>query len=220
MDPFSSFDLFRRRVDQMFADFDQQMFGGVDPLDSPFFSQQRRLYQPSQSQSTLGHEKDTNLSTSTSNPSKEDQERVIPHQPAQQSQSQSLTTRPSTALGLFGGFPSATLLPSMKVDLVEEKDRFLLHADVPGFNKDQIQVNVKDGLLTVSGQTSSSNEENDPDRKYHRIERSSGSMTRTIRLPEQVKEDEISATCENGVLKLVLPKDPQKEKRQREIRVQ
>jgi len=220
MDPFSSFDLFRRRVDQMFADFDQQMFGGVDPFEAPFLTQ-RRLTQPLMgTMPTVGHEKSTSLSTSAS-PPKEDQERVIPHQPEQQqSQSQSLMPRPSTALGVFGGFPAPTLLPSMKVDLVEEKDRFLVSADVPGFNKDQLQVSVKDGLLTVSGKTSSSKEENDPDRKYHRIERSSGSMTRSIRLPEQVKEEEISATCENGVLKLVLPKDPMKEKKEREIRVQ
>jgi len=217
MDPFSSFDLFRRRVDQMFADFDQQMFGGVDPFfESPFLSQQRRLYQPFQP--TLGVEKNTNLSTSTTPTTKENQEeRVIPLQPQQQGGT--LSTRPSTALGLFGGFPS-TLLPSMKVDLIEEKDRFLVNADVPGYTKDQLQVSVKDGMLTVNGKTSSSTEENDPDRKYHRIERSSGTLTRSIRLPEQVKEDEISATCENGVLKLVLPKDPQKEKRQREIQIQ
>jgi len=225
MDPFSSFDLFRRRVDQMFADFDQQMFGGVDPFDAPFFTQ-RRLMQPSMGPGplpTVGHEKSTSLSSSTS-PPKEDQERVIPHQPEpqpSQSQSQSLMTRPSTTLGIFGsGFPAPTVLSSMKMDLVEDKDRFLVHADVPGFNKDQLQVSVKDGLLTVSGKTSSSKEEHDPDRKYHRVERSSGSMTRSIRLPEQVKEDEISATCENGVLKLVLPKDPVKEKKEREIRVQ
>jgi len=107
----------------------------------------------------------------------------------------------------------------MKVDLLEEKDRFLIHADVPGFTKDQLEVSVHDGMLTVNGKTSSSKEETDADRKYHRVERSSGSLHRSIRLPEKVKEDEISATCENGVLKLVLPKDPTKEKKQKQIQI-
>jgi len=216
MDPFSSFDLFRRRVDQMFADFDQQMFGGADPFESPFSVPQPRGRQ------TIG---DKSGAGTPPNP-KEENERIIPHQQSSsqqpsQGQSTSLTTRPSSsnAVGLFGGWPSSSLLPSMKVDLVEEKERYLVHADVPGFTKDQLEVSVHDGLLTVNGKTSSSKEESDPDRKYHRVERSSGSIHRSIRLPDQVKEDEISATCENGVLKVVLPKDPSKEKRQKQIQV-
>jgi HSP20 family molecular chaperone IbpA len=236
MDPFSSFELFRRRVDQMFSDFDQQMFGG-DVFDSPFASQPR-LGQ--QSQPSIGHEKSTNLSSSGSTPSKEDQERVIPLQGGGgvgkggstsasgatgggSGGSRALTTRPlgGGALSTWGGWPSPSTLPSLKMDLIEEKDRFLINADVPGFNKEQLKLNINNGMLTVSGETSTSKEEQDPDRKYHRVERSSGSIYRQLRLPENIKEDQISATCENGVLKLTLPKDKDKEEqRERSIKVQ
>jgi len=239
MDPFSSFDLFRRRVDQMFADFDQQMFGGADLFESPFFGQpqqQRLTQQPSSASSasqgqqpTVGHEKSTSLASTASTPAKEEQERVIPLQgqggqggQGTGSTSRALTTRPpSGALGVWGGWPTPSMLPSMKMDLIEEKDRFMINADVPGFNKEQIRLNIKDGVLTVSGETSTSKEEDDPDRKYHRVERSSGSIYRTLRLPEYIKEDEVSATCENGVLKVLLPKDKAREQqRERAIQIQ
>jgi len=238
MDSFSSFDLFRRRVDQMFADFDQQMFGGGDIFGSPFMNQQRiGGGQQQQQQGRIGHEKPTGLSSnasSTPSRDKEEQERVIPlqggssgasggGQSGSDPNSRSLTTRPSGGpLGFWGGagWPSPATLPSMKLDLIEEKDRYLINADVPGFNKEQIKLNIKDGLLTVSGETSSSKEEDDPDRKYHRVERSSGSIYRTVRLPDYIKEDQVSASCDNGVLKVVLPKDkPREQQRERSIQV-
>jgi len=224
----------------MFSDFDQQMFGGGDVFESPFASQSR-LGQ--QSQPSIGHEKSTGLSSSGSTPSKEDQgqERVIPLQggggggvgkggatstsgaTGGNGGSRALTTRPvgGGALGAWGGWPLSSTLPSLKMDLIEEKDRFLINADVPGFNKEQLKLNINNGMLTVSGETSTSKEEQDPDRKYHRVERSSGSIYRQLRLPENIKEDQISATCENGVLKLTLPKDKAKEEqRERSIKVQ
>jgi len=109
----------------------------------------------------------------------------------------------------------------MKMDLIEDKDCYLIHADVPGFKKDEIQLNIKDGMLTLTGEHHQSKEERDPDRKYHRIERSSGSLHRSIRLPDSVKQDEISASCEHGLLKIVLPKDERLEnKKQRAITIE
>jgi len=97
-------------------------------------------------------------------------------------------------------------MSQIRLDLVEEKDKFLIHADVPGFTKDQIRLDINDGMLTLSAQKGQSNEVRDPDRRYHRVERSSGSITRSIRLPDNVKEDQITASAENGVLNVVLPK--------------
>jgi len=59
-------------------------------------------------------------------------------------------------------------------------------------------------------------------KKYHRIERSSGKMIRSIRLPLNVKEDEIHATCENGVLKITIPKDEaaMQKKQEKQIQIQ
>jgi len=194
MDPFSSFDLFRRRVDQMFADFDQQMFGQQQP------------------QQTIGLEKQPQQGGI---PAKEEEERIVPHTTSDRS----LFTRPTSALSLFN-WPTTTM-PSMKLDVVEEKDKYLIHADVPGFKKDQIKLNIQNGMLSVSGETSKEKEEMDPDRRYHRVERSSGSIYRSIPLPQHIKEDEITATCENGVLKVVLPKEQIKEeKKERQITIQ
>jgi HSP20 family protein len=226
MDPFASFDLFRRRVDQMFADFDQQMFGSSsDPFDSPFFTSHPLLRsgQGQQQQQTLQHEKSgSGLKEPSTNPKEE--ERVIPHQSQAQSggkgTSDALIAPSSGGLGLFN-WPSSSLIPSTRLDLIEEKDKYLLNADVPGFNKDQITLNIKDGMLTLSGETSSNKEESDPERKFHRVERSRGSIYRSIRLPPNVKEDNISASCENGVLKVVIPKDEVKEtKKERKVTVQ
>jgi len=225
MDPFASFDLFRRRVDQMFADFDQQMFGSSsDPFDSPFFNSRLSLHSDQGQQQTIQHEK-SGSGLQESNPKEE--ERVIPHQTQTQSgggkgSSDSLMAPSSGSggLGLFN-WPSSSLVPSTKLDLIEEKDKYLLNADVPGFNKDQITLNIKDGMLTLSGETSSNKEESDPDRKFHRVERSRGSIYRSIRLPPNVKENNITASCENGVLKVVLPKEEMKEtKKERKVTVQ
>jgi len=227
MDPFSSFDLFRRRVDQMFSDFDQQMFGS-DAFESPFFGHHLEQQPPQQQQQRIGHEKSTKIPGESK---EKDEERVIPHQQSKGTSSQltpsnaqrGLSTRPTTNsnLGLLNWPSYTSALPSMKLDVVEEKDKYLIHADVPGFTKDQINLQIHDGVLTVKGESSSSKEESDPDRKYHRVERSSGSVFRSMRLPEGIKEDEVSATCENGVLKVTIPKleNVEQKKKERKITV-
>jgi HSP20 family protein len=234
MDPFSSFDLFRRRVDQMFADFDQQMFGASDPFDSHLFGQSQPQLQQQQQQ-RIGHEKSSQIHPAGGAKEKEE-ERVIPHRPSSQQQTPAPTTNPnrglstrqppSSNLSLFNwpsgsSFMTPSILPSMKLDVVEEKNQYLIHADVPGLTKDNIHLQIENGVLTVRGETSQNKEEHDPDRKYHRVERSSGSVFRSMRLPEGIKEEEVSASCENGVLKVVLPKMEQVEKKkERKIRIE
>jgi len=220
MDPFSSFDLFRRRVDQMFAEFDQQMFGSSLGNFDPFFEQPVGMTQPkllSQQQPMMGHEKQLNIKDSqgtggtTATPAKEEESRM----------SKSLTTRP-TGGSLFQPFSSMfpSSLSQMKLDIIEDKDKYLVNADVPGFTRDQIKLTIKDGMLTVSAETKKEKDEHDPERQYHRIERSRGSVSRAIRLPENIKEDQISATSENGVLKVIIPKlEMTKEKKEKTIQI-
>jgi len=187
--------------------------------------------QQQQQQQRIGHEKSNQLNTNIT--SEKEDERIIPHQQSSstrpstsssqlttQNPQRGLSTRPANShLGLFN-LPSVAL-PSMKLDVVEEKNRYLIHADVPGFTKDQINLQIHDGVLTLKGENSSSKEESDPDRKYHRVERSSGSVFRSMRLPEGIKEDEVTATCENGVLNVILPKlENVEKKKERKIRVE
>jgi len=218
MDPFSSFDLFRRRVDQMFAEFDQQMFGTLGGNFDPFFDQPLGMTQP-KLLSQQGHEKQLNIkdsqgtggTTATATPAKEEESRM----------SKSLTTRP-TGGSLWQPFSSMfpSSLSPMKLDIIEDKEKYLLNADVPGFTRDQIKLSIKDGMLTVSAETKKEKEEHDAERQYHRIERSRGSISRAIRLPENIKEDQISATSENGVLKVIIPKQEMiKEKKEKTIQI-
>jgi len=115
---------------------------------------------------------------------------------------------------------SLSPLPRIKMDLIEEKNQYVLNADVPGFNRDELKLSIQDGMLTLSGETKQEKEEKDEEKKYHRIERSNGKMMRNIRLPMDVKEDEIRASCENGVLKVVIPKDEAAKDRKQEKAIQ
>jgi len=117
---------------------------------------------------------------------------------------------------------SPSILPHIKLDLIEEKNQYLLHADVPGFQRDELKVKMEDGMLILKGEKKYEKEEKNEDKKYHRMERSSGKVIRSIRLPMDVKEDGIQASCENGVLKIIIPKDEEakNKKQEKEIQIQ
>ncbi|MDH5544559.1 MAG: Hsp20/alpha crystallin family protein [Gammaproteobacteria bacterium] len=90
------------------------------------------------------------------------------------------------------------------VDIKEEKERYVIHADIPGVDPKDIEVHMENGVLTVKGQRESEKKE---DREgYKRVERIKGSFYRSFSLPESVDTDAISAKSLNGVLELVIPK--------------
>ena len=89
-------------------------------------------------------------------------------------------------------------------DLIESDSHFILRADLPGLSEDDVNVELDGNVLTVSGERRSSTE----DRKggYYRVERSYGSFSRSVRLPEGVDADAITATFDKGVLEVTVPK--------------
>jgi HSP20 family protein len=92
--------------------------------------------------------------------------------------------------------------------LPQKPDSFEVTADVPGFTKDQVHVEVQDGFLKLSAERSD-RKEDDTERggvKYHRVERSSGSMMRQVKLPPSADTTRVAAAMENGVLHLTVPK--------------
>ncbi|KAI4528386.1 HSP20-like chaperone [Schizophyllum commune] len=97
-----------------------------------------------------------------------------------------------------------TLKPRM--DLHEDAEKNLVTAtfELPGLKKEDVQVNVQNGQLTVSGETKS--ESDKEEQGYAVRERRYGKISRTLRLPEGVKEDEVKAALENGVLTVTFPK--------------
>ncbi len=77
---------------------------------------------------------------------------------------------------------------------------------MPGFKKEDIKAQLKDGYLTISASTSANNDEQDKDGRYIRRERYAGSCSRSFYVGEGVKEEDIRAKFENGILKLSIPK--------------
>lgn len=106
---------------------------------------------------------------------------------------------------------------AMRVDVKDEGDHYLLEADMPGIKKEDVSIEVNDGVLTISAQTKQSREEKKEN--YVFSERRSGSFSRSFTL-NGIDEEKISATCEDGVLKLTLPKLGEEVKTGRRIEVQ
>ena len=104
---------------------------------------------------------------------------------------------------------------SPRVDLAETDDAYFIHADVPGLKKEDIEINYQDGTLTVRGERTF--EETDENRKFVRVERSYGRFYRAFTLPKTVKEGDINATFEDGVLTIEVPKAEEKKPRRIEI---
>jgi HSP20 family protein len=102
------------------------------------------------------------------------------------------------------------------VDLVEEGEHYVLRADLPGLGEDDVKVELDGRILTVSGERSSERE--DRGEGYYRIERASGSFSRSLRLPEGVDADAIEASFENGVLEVKIPKPEAHKPRRVEVK--
>ena len=92
------------------------------------------------------------------------------------------------------------------VDVFEEKDRFVVKADLPGVNPEEIEVTAEKGVLSLRGERKTEKRENTEG--YERLERVTGSFTRRFALPENVQADAIKATYTNGVLEVSIPKQP------------
>jgi HSP20 family protein len=90
------------------------------------------------------------------------------------------------------------------IDLVETADSLVLKADLPGLTEDDVEIEVKDSVLTISGERSGKQEEKTEN--YHRIERSYGRFSRSLTLPEGVDPGSVKADFENGVLQVTVPK--------------
>src|SRR5215212_10196623 len=104
-------------------------------------------------------------------------------------------------------------VPSM--DLVEADDHFVLKADLPGLSEDDVNIEVRDNALTISGERKAEHEQRE--RGWYRVERSFGSFSRSLSLPEGVDADVISASFDRGVLSVTIPKPEQRKPRRIQI---
>ena len=103
------------------------------------------------------------------------------------------------------------------LDMSETKNNIVVKAEVPGLEPNDIDISITGGVLTIKGEKKQEKEEKDEN--YHRIERSYGTFTRSVRVPQEVQSDKIEATYKDGVLKITLPKSEEAKKKGIKIKV-
>ncbi|PKM13221.1 MAG: heat-shock protein Hsp20 [Gammaproteobacteria bacterium HGW-Gammaproteobacteria-3] len=101
-----------------------------------------------------------------------------------------------------GSIATAEWAPT--VDIKEEKDKFVLHADIPGVKPEDIDVSMENGVLTIKGEKNT--EAKTEKENYKRIERTYGSFYRRFSLPDSANAEAISAKSRHGVLEITIPK--------------
>jgi len=105
------------------------------------------------------------------------------------------------------------------VNISEDDNKFCVDIIAPGFKKEDFKINIEDEMLTISAEAENESKEEDANKQYSRREYSHSSFTRSFRLPESVKDDNISAEFNNGILKLNIPKSEQHTKTTKEIHI-
>ena len=98
----------------------------------------------------------------------------------------------------------------MKTDVRETENGYELDIDLPGFKKDEITAQLKDGYMTISASKGLDKDEKDKEGRYIRRERYAGAMSRSFYVGEGVTEEDIHAKYEDGILKLSVPKKDKK----------
>ena len=102
-------------------------------------------------------------------------------------------------------------------DISETDTAYLIKAEIPGINKEDVKVTLQDGMLTIQGERRQEKEEKD--KKFHRIERSYGSFVRSFRLPEDADESAVKAEFKDGMLNVTLTKSAKAKPKATEISV-
>lgn len=102
-------------------------------------------------------------------------------------------------------------------DISETDASYLIKAEIPGVNKEDVKVTLQDGILTISGERRQEKEEKG--KKYHRIERSYGSFVRSFSMPDDADESTVKAEFKDGMLNVTLPKSEKAKNKPKKIEV-
>jgi len=108
-------------------------------------------------------------------------------------------------------------LRAPSLDVFEEKEDIVVKADLPGMNKEEIEVTVTGDVVTIKGEKKKEEEVKEKD--YYRRERSDGSFVRSVELPCEVKSDQIKANFKDGVLEVRMPKTEEAKKKSVSIKI-
>ncbi len=108
--------------------------------------------------------------------------------------------------------------PTPSVDIFEEGDNIVLKSEMPGMTKEDIEINLTDDTITLSGEKKK--EEKVEKKNYYRLERSFGSFKRSFALPSDVQSDKAKASFKNGVLEVKIPKSEEAKKKEKKIKIE
>lgn len=146
---------------------------------------------------------------------------MVRSQNQHENRSQALTTWQSEMDNLFDSFfrpmrsgGIASWLPPINISETEADYR--VDVELPGLSAEDVNVELHDGKLTISGQRQS--EQTSEDRRYHRVEHVYGKFERVLKLGGPVEEDQVSAEFKNGVLSVTIPKSEQAKPRRIEVK--
>jgi len=112
--------------------------------------------------------------------------------------------------GLFSGWSPA-------LDVFDEKDHFVVNAELPGMKKEEIELSFQDGMLSISGERKQSTEKTEGE--TYRSERYFGKFQRSVTLPVAVDSSKISASYKDGILSVTLPKSEAAKPKQIQVNV-
>jgi HSP20 family protein len=103
------------------------------------------------------------------------------------------------------------------MDVEETENEYRIKADLPEVKKNDVKINLEDGVLTIEGERRQ--EKEDKNKKFHRVERSYGKFVRRLTVPSDVAQDRISAAFADGVLTVDLPKAPSAKPKNIEVKI-
>ena len=103
----------------------------------------------------------------------------------------------------------------MKTDVHEKDGKYILDVEIPGYKKEDVQISLYNGTLTISASQNTSNEEKDDKGRVVRQERYSGSCSRSFYVGEGIKDSDVHATFDNGILKIEIPTEQKKEEEEK-----
>lgn len=116
----------------------------------------------------------------------------------------------------FPNFPAIAGASLPRMDVAETDKAIEIEAELPGLETKDVQINLADNVLTIRGEKKSEREEKEKD--YHLVERSFGSFSRSVALPQGVKPEDVSAEIAKGVLKVTVKKPAPAQSKQIEIK--
>lgn len=103
-------------------------------------------------------------------------------------------------------FETRSATQIMKSDIQENKDSYLLDIELPGYRREDVQAELKDGYLTVTANHKENRDEKDSNGKFIRKERYTGTCKRSFYVGEQIRQEDIKAAFHDGILQLAVPK--------------